>query len=118
MRRGVTALDLGFEQGDPLVARYYSDPERYRSYLIGQWYDGQNPETIALANAYKALDDYEAALREALALSPADRERFAARASRNIRENFSTANMQRQTLEVYDRLTGWDLAARFRAAGA
>ncbi len=65
-----------------------------------------------------ALDDYEAALREALALSPADRERFAARASRNIRENFSTANMQRQTLEVYDRLTGWDLAARFRAAGA
>ncbi len=44
--------------GDPLVARYYVDPDRYRSLQVGQFYaqeDKQFPGVSDLANAYQTL---------------------------------------------------------------
>jgi len=53
------------------------------------------------------------ALREALSLDPSGREALGDRARAHVINSFSTRNMQRQTLEVYDGLLGTQLAARF-----
>ena len=52
------------------------------------------------------LSAYETALDEALALSPADLQAIGTRARAHILANFTTAEMQRQTLEVYEDLIG------------
>ena len=52
-------------------------------------------------------------MSEALALTPTQRAAMAKRARRNVLDNFTTAAMQRQTLEVYDKHLGTDLARRF-----
>jgi glycosyltransferase involved in cell wall biosynthesis len=59
------------------------------------------------------LAAYELALSEALALTPTQRAAMAKRARRNVLDTFTTAAMQRQTLEVYDKHLGTDLARRF-----
>ena len=61
------------------------------------------------------LAAYEQSLTEALALTRAERASMAKRARQNILDNFTTAAMQRQTLEVYDKHLGTDLARRFSA---
>ncbi len=51
-----------------------------------------------------------AAIAEALALSPAEREAIGQRASRHALTTFTLDAMQRQTLAVYDGLLGTDMA--------
>ena len=65
-----------------------------------------------------ALDAYEAALTEALELSSEERSAMGQRASAHIRKRFTTAQMQSQTLEVYDELLGTKTAELQAAANA
>lgn len=60
------------------------------------------------------LDEYEAALSEALSLDDAQRAAIAARARQHVVANFTTANMQRQTLGVYAELLDTQSARFFR----
>lgn len=59
-----------------------------------------------------------ARLAATLSLSAHERTALGTRARLHVLENFTLDAMQRQTLEVYDRLLGSDLAARFAAAKA
>ena len=65
-----------------------------------------------------ALDAYEAALTEALSMTETEKAGIAARARRHVETSFTVANMQAQTLAVYDRLAGTNLSGRFVAARA
>lgn len=60
------------------------------------------------------LDEYEAALSEALSLDDAERAAIAARARQHVLSSFTTANMQRQTLAVYAALLDERSARIFR----
>lgn len=51
-------------------------------------------------------------LRAALALSPDQRSKMGERAERDIRKRFTLREMQRQTLQVYDRILGSSMAAK------
>lgn len=54
-----------------------------------------------------------AALADALGMDAGERAELGARARRHVHRSFTLANLQRQTLEVYDGLIGSNLAARF-----
>lgn len=56
-------------------------------------------------------------LAEALALSPGARSAMAKRAQAHVLAHFTTQQMQRQTLAVYDRLLGTGLERRFGEVG-
>ncbi len=56
---------------------------------------------------------YEQALRQVLNLSPAEREAIGVRARQHVRANFTTAQMQKNTLDVYDHLLGTTLSKTF-----
>lgn len=56
---------------------------------------------------------YEQALREVLNLSPAEREAIGLRARAHVTANFTTAQMQKNTLAVYDHLLGTTLSKTF-----
>jgi glycosyltransferase involved in cell wall biosynthesis len=61
----------------------------------------------------KDIASYVDALREVLSLSPAEREVIGLRARRHVRANFTTAQMQKNTLDVYDHLLGTTLSTTF-----
>lgn len=58
------------------------------------------------------------AMASALTLSPGDRAAIGDRARTFVTARFTTHELQRQTLAVYDQLAGCDLQARFLAATA
>jgi glycosyltransferase involved in cell wall biosynthesis len=60
-------------------------------------------------------DKLAASLRQALALSAAERTAIGRRARQHVLAHFTMAHMQRRTLAVYDRLLGTALEARFNA---
>ena len=62
------------------------------------------------------VETLAAALAEALAMPDDTRRAMAARAVASIAVRFTVEAMQRQTLEVYDRLLGTELAQRFNSS--
>jgi glycosyltransferase involved in cell wall biosynthesis len=86
---------------------------------------GAPPETVLAAPSVSAmqrtgwlvppgdLEAYEAAIIEALSLDDAGRAAIGGRARAHVAANFSTFEMQRATLAVYDRLLGSTMARAF-----
>jgi glycosyltransferase involved in cell wall biosynthesis len=74
------------------------------------------PGRLGRLTAPGHAQDLASALAGVLALSPDDREQIRAEGRAHVARHFSIARMQRATLEVYDRLLGTRLAARFEAA--
>jgi glycosyltransferase involved in cell wall biosynthesis len=89
---------------------------------------GAPPETVLAQPAVTAQEttgwlvppndpeQLAAALAEALTLHPRDRAAMGSRARQHVLANFTTENLQRRTLAVYDRLLGTTMEDRFRSS--